>query len=169
MRTIKEVLRLRFETNLSIRQIARSLKIGVGTVNVHLKRAESAGLSWPLPDHMDDRALESALFPNPLPAVRKGLVELDYATMHQELKRKGVTKQMLWKEYKQQHANRAYQYSQYCERYRRWVKTLQRSMRQVHQTGEKCFIDYCGPTIPVVDAQTGEILTKRQQRIPTTL
>jgi len=158
MRLIKEVLRLKYDAKLSQRRIARSLNIGLGTVSLHLNRAKAANLEWPLPADLDDAELERRLFPNQLPSVRSGLVEPDYAGMHQELKQKGVTKQLLWEEYKQIQGDNGYQYSQYCQRYRDWVLTLRRSMRQVHKAGEKLFIDYCGPTIAIVDAHTGEVL-----------
>ncbi len=96
MRKIKEVLRLRFEAKLGVRQISCSLKMGLGTVSLHLERAEAAGLSWPLPEDMDDQVLESALFPSQPASARTAYVEPDYAQMHEELKRKGVTKQLLW-------------------------------------------------------------------------
>ncbi len=147
MQTIKAVLRLKFEAKLSQRQIARSLKISLGTVSLHLKRAEAAQLSWPLPDTMDDQALEVAMFPNLASLAPTMYVKPDYATMHKELKRKGVTKQLLWEEYKQIHGDKGYQYSQYCHHYRDWVGTLKRSMRQTHKAGEKLFIDYCGPRL----------------------
>lgn len=157
MRTIKEVLRLKFDGHLSLRQIARSLNIGLGTVSLHINRAKAAGLSWPLPTDLDDSGLERLLFPGQLAPVRRGLVEPDYGNIHEELKRKGVTKQLLWEEYKQIHGDNGYQYSQYCQRYRDWVLTLKRSMRQVHKAGEKLFIDYCGPTVPIVNPETGEV------------
>lgn len=155
MQTIKSVLRLKFESKLSLRHIALSLKIGLGTVKLHLNRAEAAGLSWPLPTDMDDQALEAALFPKRGTVVRTR-VEPDCAIMHEELKRKGVTKQLLWEEYKQIHGDNGYQYSRYCQFYRAWVGTLKRSMRHVHKAGEKLFIDYCGPTIPIITPDTGE-------------
>jgi transposase len=77
--------------------------------------------------------------------------------MHEELKRKGVTKQLLWEEYKQIQTDSGYQYSQYCQSYLDWVLTLERSKRQIHKAGEKLFIDYCGPTIPIVNPNTGEV------------
>jgi len=156
MRTIKEVLRLKFEAKLSLRQIASSLKIALGTVTLHLKRATAAGLSWPLPAEMNDQALEAALFPHHATPTPTKYVKPDYASMHKELKRKGVTKQLLWEEYQQIHGDNAYQYSQYCQHYRTWVGTLKRSMRQTHKAGEKLFIDYCGPTLPIVNPDTGE-------------
>lgn len=157
MRLIKDVLRLKFEACLSQRQIARSLNIGLGTVSLHLSRARVAGLNWPLPEDMDDAALEHALFPDPQATARTGYAEPDYAMMHQELRRKGVTKQLLWEEYQQAQGGNSYQYSQFCQHYRDWVQTLKRSMRQVHKAGEKLFIDYCGPTIPIVNPNTGEM------------
>jgi len=156
MRLIREVLRLKFESELSLRNISRSLRIGLGTVSLYLKRATEANLGWPLPDDMDDTALERALFPNQIAPARAGYVEPDYAAMHSELSKSGVTKQLLWEEYRQAHGDNGYQYSQYCQRYRDWVKTLKRSMRQIHKAGEKLFIDYCGPTMPIVNPETGE-------------
>jgi len=156
MRTIKAILRLKFEAKLSLRQIARSLKLSLGAVSQHVKRADAAQLSWPLPEGMDDHTLEAVLFPKPASPPQNAYVKPDYATMHKELKRKGVTKQLLWGEYKDIHGDKGYQYSQYCQHYRDWVGTLKRSMRQIHKAGEKLFIDYCGPTIPIVNPDTGE-------------
>ena len=157
MRLIKEILRLKYDAGLSQRQIARALNIGLGTVSLHLKRVLAANLSWPLPEEMNDADMESALFPDQLSKTKSGLVEPDYAMIHKELKRKGVTKQLLWEEYKQINGDNGYQYSQYCQRYRDWVLTLQRSMRQIHKAGEKLFIDYCGPTLPIINPETGEV------------
>jgi transposase len=64
--------------------------------------------------------------------------------------------QLLWLEYKNQHPE-GYQYSQFCERFNQWKKTLQLSLRQEHKAGEKLFIDYAGPTMSVIDVETGEI------------
>lgn len=78
--------------------------------------------------------------------------------MHQELKRKGVTLQLLWEEYHATHGERAYRYSQFCWHYQRFNDSLARSMRQTHRAGEKLFIDYSGDTVPVINVVTGEIL-----------
>ena len=156
MRHIKDVLRLKYEAHLGQRPIARSLKIGLGTVSLYLKRAEAAGICWPLPEGMDDSALEKALFPNQLSSATRQFVEPDYAKIHQELKRKGVTKLLLWQEYKQLYGDNGYQYSQFCHRYGQWLQRQKRSMRQMHHAGEKLFVDYCGPTVPIVNPDTGE-------------
>ena len=86
-------------------------------------------------------------------------VEPDCFGIHQELKRKGVTLQLLWAEHVSAHEAAAYRYSQYCHRYRLWHQQQRRSRRQIHRAGEKTFIDYCSPTVLVVCRQTGEIRT----------
>jgi transposase len=75
--------------------------------------------------------------------------------LREELKRKGVTLQLLWLEYKTQHPD-GYQYTQFCEHYRTWAATLGPALRQVHGAGERVFVDYAGPTMPVFDGPTGE-------------
>ena len=91
MRKIKEVLRLKWSKRLSNRRIASSCGIARPTVSEYLRRAESAGLTWPLPASLDDTRLERLLFPPPphLPAPVRGIP--DWARAHQELKQKGVT------------------------------------------------------------------------------
>ena len=154
MRKITEVLRLKFEAKLSHEKIGRAVGVSKGAVNKYVSLAIAQGLSWPLPPDMDDAALEARLYPPREASTR--YAEPDHAKLHTELKRKGVTLQLLWSEYVAEVGDRAYRYSQFCERYRQWAKRQKRSMRQVHRAGEKLFIDYCGPTVPVVDPQTGE-------------
>lgn len=156
MRKIKDVLRLSYSAGLSQRAIAQSLNLGLGTVSIYLARARDAGVSWPLPANLDEAALGRLLFPTqPLEGQRR-FTDADYPAVHAELKRKGVTKLLLWQEYRQQHPAAGYSYAQFCHRYRDWLGRQQRSMRQHHRGGEKLFIDYCGPTMPVVNADTGE-------------
>lgn len=154
MRKVKEILRLRWGLGLSIRQIARSCSVSHSTVSELLCRAEKAGLSWPLPAEMDEAALEAKLYRVPSHVKgKKPLPDMEY--IHKELRRKGVTLQLLWEEYKQAHPD-GYQRSQFCQLYRDWAKTVDVSMRQVHVAGEKMFVDYAGQTIPVVDPSTGQ-------------
>lgn len=104
---------------------------------------------------MDEVALEALLFPASAKPGR--FVQPDGFEIHQELKCKGVTLQLLWAEYVARHGERAYRYTQFCHYYREWRDRQKRSMRQQHRAGEKAFIDYCGPTVPIVDRHTGEI------------
>lgn len=155
MPKILEVLRLHAEANLSDRAIARSLTMSHATVGSILRRAEAAGISWPLPEDCDEAQLENLLFPKPQ-GRRKKQREPNWNQIYQESKRKGVTLQLLWMEYKAEDPD-GYQYSQFCELFSQWKKTLQLSLRQEHRAGEKMFVDYAGPTIRVIDQETGEI------------
>ena len=156
MRKIKEVLRLKWSKNLSNRRIASSCGIARPTVSEYLRRAEAAGLSWPLPAELDDGRLEQLLFPAlpHLSAADRGVP--DWTHIQRELKHKGVTLFLLWQEYRAAHPD-GYQYSWFCERYRAWRGKLDVVMRQDHRAGEKLFVDYAGQTIPVTDRATGEI------------
>jgi transposase len=156
MRKIREVLRLKFEAHLSHEKIAAATGLSKGAVTNAVQRALQKGLSWPLPAEVDDSRLEAMLYRQAAP--RSQYAQPDYALMHQELKRKGVTLQLLWEEYAAAHGEQAYRYSQFCEHYREYRKTLARSMRQVHKAGEKVFIDYSGDTVAVIDPNSGEIL-----------
>ena len=92
------------------------------------------------------------------PAVRGQRAPIDLASMHRELRRKGMTLLLLWQEYVQASAGLpTYQYTQFCQNYHAYAGTLRRSMRQVHRAGEKLFIDYAGQTVPLVDPDTGEL------------
>ena len=157
MRKIRDVLRLRLAAGLSIRQIKDSTKISVGAIQKLLRKADELGLSWPLPDELDDCRLAQLFYPAADTSASSRYQVPDWATMHQELKRKDMTKQLLWEEYTQQYPNRCYSYSQFCDRYRHWCRQQKRSMRQTHKAGEKCFVDYCGPTIPIISPGSGEI------------
>jgi transposase len=158
MRKIMEILRLKWDAGLSNRQIAASCSISHSTVKEVLIRAEEAGLTWPLPNGLDEESLEAKLYPQP--ATTKSAAgkrpQPDFAYIHKELSRAGVTLQLLWEEYKEKYPD-GYQRSQYCELYRRWQKTLDLSMRQIHRAGEKLFVDYAGQTVPVTDLSTGEV------------
>jgi transposase len=156
MRKIREVLRLKNESDISHRDIATSCSIARSTVADYLRRAKQAGLCWPLPDDLDDRALDERLFP-PQPSIPSDQrPKPDWPKVHCELRRKSVTRFLLWQEYKAVHPV-GIQYSQFCDLYSEWRECQDPVMRQVHKAGEKLFVDYAGQTVPVVDPRTGEI------------
>lgn len=155
MRKIRELLRLKWELGLSHRQAERSLQIGRGTVENYLRRAVVAGLSWEAVDGLSDEELERRLFPSASEAPRTaGRAAPDWAKVHQELKRKGVTLALLWQEYRATDAE-GYGYSRFCELYRAWEGRLEPCLRQDYAGGEKLIVDYAGQTVPVHDAGTG--------------
>lgn len=160
MRKLREILRLHHESRVSGRAIGQSCRLSPSTVQDYLHRAKVAGLGWPLPDDLDDLGLERLLFPHEHEVVHRKCAEPDWALIHLELKKKHVTKMLLWQEYREQHAD-GYQYSHFCERYRAWEGTLSVTMRQTHRAGEKVFIDFSGDGVNLVDPRTGECRTAK--------
>lgn len=157
MRRLRELLRLKYDAGLGHRAIAQACAMGLGTVTAYLQRAAAAGVTWPLPDDLDDEALEARLFARPATPLARDRVVPAWAELHQELKKPGVTLALLWTEYRAQHPT-GYAYSQFCERYRRWARALKPSMRQVHRAGEKLFVDFSGKRPHLVDPGTGELV-----------
>lgn len=153
MRYVKDILRLKHQNHLTVREIARSCGLPTSTVGDYLQRAEAAGLSWPLPENLSESELADRLLapgngldesgpPKPLP---------DWRSIHEQLRRKGVTLQLLWEEYRQVHPE-GYQRSRFCQLYRQWAKGLDPVMRQVHEPGQKMFVDWAGLKVPVCHA-----------------
>jgi transposase len=154
MRKIREVLRLKWGEQLSVRKISLSLSLPRSTVSDYVRRATDAGLTWPLVDVEDD-GLERLLFgPKVTPPPSHDLP--DFQTVKQELRAKGVTLQLLWLEYRELHPD-GYGYSQFCHLYREWRRHLDVVMRQDHKAGEKLFVDFPGLTIPVYDERTLQV------------
>lgn len=153
MRKLREVLRLA-ALGLSRRAIGRSLNISHNTVAMYVDRAHMASVSWADCARLDDVTLEAQLFPSNPHAVPRPVP--DWPAMHQELRRKGVTLRLLWLEYKASHPT-GYQYSQFATLYRAWAATLDPVLRQTYVAGERCFVDYAGQTLAVVEPSTGEL------------
>ncbi|TWA79427.1 transposase [Azospirillum brasilense] len=156
MRKIREVLRLTFACGLSKRQVAPIAGVSASTVREYVTRAKQAGLGWPLPDEFGDEELERLLFP-PVPDVPADQrPQPDWAALHRELRRPGVTLLLLWEEYRAQHSN-GFSYSWFCDCYRAWAGRVSPTLRQVHPAGERLFVDYAGHSIDLVDPRTGVV------------
>jgi transposase len=155
MSKIKEVLRLKFDCHLSNRSIAVCLNLGSSTISDIVTRFKGSKLVWPLPEDVTETRLEALLYAGRPSGLNKRMP--DFPLCHQELKRKGMTKILLWQEYQQENGDNAYGYSQFCHLYREWLTLQKRSMRQHHIAGEKLFLDFCGPTIPIINPDTGEV------------
>lgn len=162
MRKVREVLRLRFEVGCSQREIQASTGLSKGSVSDYLKRAAQCGLTWGEARSMSDSEVEARLFRYVGRSEPVRRAPIDFAWVHAELRKTGVTLQLLCAEYKRAVVERAdgtrpYQYSQFCDLYNEWQKTLAYSMRQVHRAGEKLFVDYSGKKPCIADGQTGEV------------
>ena len=156
MRTIRELLRLVLGQGLSRRRAAAATGVPYTTVADCLSRAAASGLGWPLPGDLDDRELETRLYRKDAPLARDQRPQPNWNEIHRELRRKGVTLQLLWMEFKESHPD-GYQYTQFVHHYRQWAGRVDVVMRQEHRAGEKVFLDFAGPTIPITDPQTGVV------------
>jgi transposase len=155
MRKTREILRQKWCLGRSHREVARSLGRSVGAIHATLRRARAAGLDWEAVGALSDEALDGRLYGAPAGGGR-GRVLPDFAVVHAEHKRPGVTLELLHLEYLEQHRG-GYLYTQFCEYYRRWLKRRRLSLRQIHRAGEKLFVDYAGQQPQIVDRATGEV------------
>ncbi len=142
-----------------MRQIRDSLRLSLGAIQKAVSKAESQELDWETIEKLDDSHLTAKIYSQADTAKSSHKELPDWVEIYRELKRKGMTKQLLWEEYTQQYPNRSFSYAQYCRLYRDWLKKQKRSMRQTHKAGEKLFVDYAGQTVPIVSHKTGEIRT----------
>lgn len=156
MRAIREILRQHYAFQQSLRAIARNIGVPYSSVQLIVARAGTRQLTWPLPEDLDDAALEALLFKQPS-GDRQPHTPPDWAVMDRELRsHKGVTRMLLWQEYKAQHPD-GYQYSQFCTLFRQWKRTQDPAMRQVHRFGHRAFLDFAGVGVPYTDPATGAV------------
>jgi transposase len=153
MRQIKEIIRLNHQHELSVREVARSTALPTSTVHDYLRRAEEAGLTWPLPEDLTEeqlhqRLLQPSAVSEPTPP-KPARPTPEWAEVHKELGRRGVTLRLLWQEYRERFAD-GYGYTQFCEHYNRWADKLDPVLRQVYLPGEKMFVDWAGQAVPLV-------------------
>ncbi len=156
MRQIRQILRL-VRDGVSAREIGRMLGVARSTIQDNLRRAEAAGLAWPLPADLTDAVLEERLFART--GVKRGfrrLPEPDWTVLACELKRPGVNLMVLWEEYREQHPD-GYGYSRFCDLFREFEARLSPVMRQDHPAGDKVFVDYSGKKIGIVVRDTGVV------------
>ena len=156
MRKLKAILQLKYGGGLSHRQIASSLSISASVVSTYARRAAQLGLDcWPLPENWDDGRLTRE-FQKTQNHSKVSRPTPDWGELHQQLKCKGVTLELLWQEYAERNPDNHFSYNHFCRLYRQFRPKLSLSMRQLHRAGEKLFIDYTGQTIPLVDPESGE-------------
>lgn len=153
---IKDVIRLKWQAQLSHEQIATTLKISKGAVAKYVGLATVAGLDWETVQGWSEQQLEAALLPRA--STSQAFVEPDWGRIHRELDRKGMTLMLLWQEYVAAHPERrTWRYTQFCEHYKAFARTLKRSMRQHRLAGEKLFIDFAGPTVPLTSGARAQV------------
>ncbi len=156
LRMIKDLLRLKWHAGQSHEQVAATLKISKGAVAKYVSLATAAGLDWETVQACTEQQLQAAL--QPRSSASQPFVEPDWCRIHRELDRKGVTLMLLWQEYVAAHPQqRTWRYTQFCEHYKAFARTLKRSMRQHRLAGEKLFIDFAGPTVALTDGARAQV------------
>ena len=154
---IKEVIRYGVTTELSERAIGRALKVSRTAVTKYLECFRGSGLTWEQAQELPDSELLAVLEgsrPARTSARYERLAER-FPMMVKELRRKGVTLQLLWEEYLREHPD-GYQNSQFCYHFHRWRKSAEVSMHIDHKAGEKLFVDYAGDRLAIVDPDSGK-------------
>lgn len=121
-----------------------------------MRRAQQAGLVWPLPDGLNDDGLELLLFPASRSVPDPGRPVPAWPKMDQELRRPGVTRILLWEEYRAAHPD-GFAYTRFCTHFEAWKRWVRPTMRQTHVGGEQVFVDFAGDAIDVTDPGTGEV------------
>ena len=156
VKDLRSILRLTYEQGLSVRAISERLQISKTSVSTYLLRAREAGLSWPLaPIYESEAALRRALFRR-VGRPPQDLSEPEWPRVAQELKRKGVTLTLLWQEYRTAHPD-GYGYTWFCEKFDAYRRRANPTYRHHHAAGAAMQTDYAGPTVEVIDPQTGEV------------
>lgn len=154
MRKIREILRLRWCLGYGVRQTAASVGLSTGVVSRTTVRASATGLSWEAAEALSEAELEARLYGRPT-AAGSNRAEPDPAWMEAELRRPGMTLELLHLEYLEQHPS-GLRYTAFCERHRRWKRRRKVTLRQVHKAGERLQVDYSGKRPWVVSRETGE-------------
>lgn len=155
----REILRLH-AMGVSIRNIAFSCRCSTATVRAVTGRAKAAGIEWPLPEEMGDRAIREVIYP-PKSKADPDKAPIDHDHVDAEMSRPGVTMMLLWSEYCESAVSQGrspYMYSAFCERHRKWAMSRKTAMRIAHKPAEQMQVDYVGDTMEVVDMDTGEVL-----------
>lgn len=157
---IREIIRMK-DKGLSNNQISKSLGKSRTTIIKYLGAIETSGICLKelLEFKGDDLAELFEVCGDLNPANREQVhndLHSFFPYLEKELKRVGVTRQILWKEYKTKHPE-GVMYSQFCEHYNKWNRKSEGYMPTTHKAGEKLFIDYAGKKLHIIDKETGEI------------
>ena len=154
MNQVKEILRLLWSQEQSMRSVSRGLGVRVGVVSKVATRARAAGLCWDVIADVDEAAVKARLYGPAVPLSAERL-EPDPVQMHKELMSPGVTLELLHLEYLEEHPT-GLKYTAFAGRYRRWKKRRGVTMRQPHKAGDNVFVDFSGKKHFYFDRVSGE-------------
>jgi len=158
MNKLREILRLKEICALSERKVSKAINLSRPVVNEYLKRCAALGLNYPAARDMPDDVLEALLKQKEEPTTEdtryNALAEL-FEHIAKELKRVGVTRKILWEEYRRDNPD-GYGYSQFCYHYQKWANLQELSMHIEHKAGENMFVDFTGKKLAIVDRESGK-------------
>ena len=155
MRKVREIIRLYEQPGLSQRQISQALGISRPVVSDYITKIKASGLSYQDIEKMPDDTLIEILQKNKATDERYKTLHTRFLHLTKELKRLGVTRQILWEEYIQENPG-GYSYSQFCYHYQMWQNISEVTMHMEHKAGDKLFVDFAGKKLFVTDRRTGK-------------
>ena len=163
MKKICEVLRLHFKLKLSIRQCANALNVSRGSVANYCNRFKELNINIDEFISLNEMEQEKLFYPKDICDIKPQTSKVmpDFIYVHNELKRKKQTKvtlSLLYEEYKEANPNNCYGETQFRKYYSKFLNKINPSMKMVHLSGEKLFVDYSGLTMPIVNQRTNEIV-----------
>ncbi len=156
MSKIKDILRLVLTTTMPLTQIASSLAVSRNTVKRYRNAAATQRIQWGDIANLTAGELDAKFNNAKGRLIAKRMP--DFAEVAKELSKTGVTRQLLWEEYRLQGPEDALSYSQFSFHLREHLQKLNVSMRQSHVPGYAVFVDYSGKRPHYVDQQSGEII-----------
>ena len=155
MGKLKEIIRLH-EAGLSIRKIAAALAVSRPVVSQYIIDLKSSGLKYKNITNISDTELLELLGKKKIESQKYRELSAGFNYFTKELKKKGVTLHTLWEEYIAKYPN-GYKYTQFCYHYQVWRQADSVTMHIEHKAGDKCFVDFTGVKLSIVDMLTGEI------------
>ncbi|MGZ3852546.1 MAG: IS21 family transposase, partial [Flavisolibacter sp.] len=156
MSKLKQIIRLRSD-GVPLQTIAKAVDTSRNTIKKYLRLIEVKGLDTAHLLQMEDHQIEALLAdPDPQDEQRLAVLSAMFPYMEKELQRTGVTRWVLWGEYKALYPD-GFSYSRFCDHFKQYRLSQGGSPRFSHKPGEKLFIDYAGSTIPIVDPNSGEV------------
>jgi len=159
MKKIREILRLKEESGLSLRKISRAMKLSRPVVTDYIGRCLNRGLDYKRIKDMPDDELEALLRSDTLSVdedERYSALAGQFEHFLRDLGQVGVTRYILWEEYRIKNPG-GYGYSQFCYHFQAWKASQELSMHMEHKAGDKLFVDYAGQKMSIVDRMTGEV------------
>lgn len=155
MKKIREIIKLKSTMDLSARQISKVLSVSRPVVSEYLQKFESSGLKYEEIIHMADSELLSIFQSTKKSNTKYQILSQYFPDYVKDLKKKGVTLQLLWEEYREKHPF-GYEYSQFCYHFQMWRNATEITMHINHKAGDKMFVDYAGEKLSYFDRVTGK-------------